>query len=299
VRRAAALVLAALTILAFALPAGAAAADRPVESVVVEVEPAKHPLHHALLLKVWPLKGMAIVRTLPNLANLESTRGVTYAVAFPPHPFDGSIDIKVPGLGEFVGTVAPKEPEKCRGGAQLTRFDGRIEFRGAGGYGAWHAAHAPAAVTRSCTALPEKAATAKDLAAIVSESGPTLPGPSSIRFEASSRDRSLVFAMFGDARRGASFVGIDREWRPGEVAVERWVSRRRLPFARTVTLGPGGKHPAHITFQPPKPFFGVARYSRRSHRLTGSLGADFLGLRARLTARPLIAHLEDEQAGPR
>lgn len=294
-RRAAGVVLAALAILAATsgLPAAASEA-RPVESVVIELESAEHPLHHALLLRVWPLKGMATVETLPDLVDQERGRGVTYAVAFPPQPFEGSIDVSVPGLGEFVGTVTSKEPEKC-GAARLAHFDGRIEFRGAGGYGTWRGTRAPATVTSSCTKLSEKPATSKDLAAIVSELGPTLPGPSLIRFEAYSRDRSIVFAMFGDAQRGASFVGIDREWRRGEVAVERWVTRQRLPFARTVMLRPGGEHPAHIVFRPPKPFFGVGHYSARSRRLTGSLGANFLGLRTRLISRPLVAFLEDEE----
>jgi hypothetical protein len=294
VRRLAGVVLAALALLAAVLPAGAAAADRPVESVVVELESAKHPLHHGLLLRLWPLKGMATVETLPDLDDLKGGRGVTYALAFPPYSFEGSIDLSVPGLGEFVGAVAPKEPEKCRS-PRLTHFEGRIKFRGAGGYGTWRATHAPATVTRSCAGLPEKASTTRDLEAIVSELGPRLPGPAPVRFDAFSRDRSLVFAMYGDAKRGASFVGIDREWLPGEVAVERWVSRQRVPFARTVELGPGGKHPSRIAFRPPTPFFGVGHYSARSHRLTGSLGASFLGLRARLTSRPLVAVLEDEE----
>jgi hypothetical protein len=296
-RRAAGLVLAALAIVAGALPAGAAADDRPVESVTVYLESAKHPLHHVLTLRVWPLEGMATVVTYPDVAETENGRGVIYAVAFPPHPFDGSLEITLPGLGEFVGTVAPKEPGNCRGGAQLTHFDGRIEFHGAGGYGTWRGTRAPATVTRSCTKPAEKRASTKDLAAIVSELGPRLPGPSLVRFEAFSRDRSLAFAMFGDRQHGASFVGVDREWLPGEVAVERWASRQRLSFAGTVTMGPGGRHPARIAFRPPRPFFGVGHYDRHSHRLTGSLGAEFLGLRARLTSRPLIAVLEDEEVG--
>jgi hypothetical protein len=294
VRRAAAVACAAFAVLAAVLPGGAAAAPRPVESVRVYLESAKHPLHHVLSLRVWPLKGMATVETFPNVAEPENGRGVIYAVAFPPHPFEGSLDVSVPGLGEFVGTVAPEDPEKC-GAAPLTHFDGRIEFRGAGGYGKWRADRASALVTTSCTNLPEKASTSKDLAAIVSELGPTLPGPSLVRFYAFSPDRGLAFAMFGDAQHGASIVGVDREWLSGEVAVERWATRQRLPFARTVELGPGGKHPAHIDFRPPKPFFGVGHYSRGSHHLTGSLGANFLGLRARLTVRPLIAVLEDEE----
>lgn len=294
-RRAAGIALAAFALLIGSSPAGAAAVDRPVERVTVYVESAKHPLHHVLLLRIWPMKGMATVDTLPDVLGTENGRGVTYAVAIPPHRFEGSLDIKVPGLGEFVGTVARKGTRKC-GAGPLTHFDGHIEFRGAGGYGRWRTNHASSQVTVSCTRLVEKAATAKDLSAIVTELGPSLPGPSLIHFYASSRDRALAFGMFGDSLHGASFVGIDREWLPGEVAVERWVTRERLPFSRTVELGPGSKHPAHITFRPPKPFFGVGHYSAHSHRLTGTLGADFLGLRARLAPRPLIAGLEDEEA---
>ena len=293
-RRVAAVIVATLAILAAAPSAGAVAGARQDELVTVYLESAKHPLHHVLLLRVWPVKGMATVETFPDVAESENARGVIYGVAFPPQPFEGSLDIVVPGLGEFVGTVAPKGSDKC-GAGPLTHFDGRIEFRGAGDYGRWRANRAVAQATRSCTKLPEKAATTKELTTTISELGPTLPGPSLVRFEASSRDRLLAFAMFGDSQHGASFVGIDREWLPGGVAVERWVTRQRVPFARTVLLGPGGEHPAHITFRPPKPFFGVGHYSARSHRLTGSLGADFTGLRTRLAAQPLIAGLEDEE----
>jgi hypothetical protein len=294
VRRVAGIALAALAVLAAALPTGAAADTRPIESVTVYRESAKHPFHHALLLKVWPLKGIATVETLPNEVDLERGRGVTYAVAVAPHPLEGSIDVSVPGLGEFVGTIASKQPEKC-GSARSTHFEGLIEFHDAGGYGTWRATHAPATVTRSCARLPEKEATPRDLFVAVSELGPTLPGSSAILFEAESRDHSVVFAMSGDSRHGASFVGLDREWRDDAIAVERWVSRQKVSFAGTVTLGPGSEHPANITFRPPKPFFGVGRYSRRSHRLTGSLGATFLGLRARLAPHPLVAALSDEE----
>jgi hypothetical protein len=294
VRRAAAVALAALAVLGAAAPVGAAAEAKPVEWVGVFLHSPKNAYRHVLLLKVSPLKGIATVRTLPDDLDLQSG-GVTYAVAFPPHPFDGSIDVKMPGLGEFVGSIAPAKgsSSKC-GKIGLAQFNGRIRFRGAGNYGTWGATRAAATMDRSCTAIAEESVTSRDLFAAAAELGPTLPGPSLIRFEAVSRDGSFVFAMSGDSRLGASFVGIEREWR-SEVAVERWVRRQQLPFARTVTLGPGGKHPAYIAFRPPKPFFGVGRYSRRTHRLTGSLGANLLGLRTRLASHPLVAVLEDEE----
>jgi hypothetical protein len=89
-------------------------------------------------------------------------------------------------------------------------------------------------------------------------------------------------------------VAVDREWLPGEVATQRWVSRWGVSRARALTVGPG-KDPAVVTFHPPAPFFGIGIYHRASHALTGSLGVKFPGLRVRLAKPPLPAVLEDEE----
>ncbi|MGH2937443.1 MAG: hypothetical protein ACRDPE_04900, partial [Solirubrobacterales bacterium] len=259
---------------------------------------------HILELNVYPMRGLAVVDTVIDTASgLERGRGVAYALAIPPTNFEGWLDLTVPRLGRFVGAVSSEREgtAKCVDGAEPATFKGRLDFHGAGGYESWRAKRVEASVTRACNPRASKSATPEDLFGAVQEYGPLLGGPASFRFLARARDRSVNLIVWSDPYRHegtGQFVGFDREWLPGEVAVQRWVNRPGIPLEKTVAIGPGGDHPTTIDFHPPKPFFGTGHYDRRSHALTGSLGANFLGLRLRLARHPLIAELEDEEVQP-
>jgi hypothetical protein len=302
---AAGIVLAALAIFA-ATPAGAAAAEPgAVEEVQLYMHKMVRDHEHILELNVYPMKGLAVVDTVIDSAKgLERGRGVAYALAIPPAPFEGSLDLTVPGLGRFVGTVSTKSEggAECHDGTSGGAFKGRVDFHGAGGYESWSATRVEAAVTRACNPRAAKSATPEDLFLSVQEYGPLLGGPASFRFLARSREHTIDFVVWSRPYRHegfAQFVAFDREWLPGEVAVQRWVNRPGIPLTKTVEIGPGGDKPETITFRPPAPFFGTGHYDRRSHTLTGSLGVNFLGRRLRLARPPLAVHLEDEEIQPR
>lgn len=306
-RRAAGIVLATLAIFA-ATPGGAAAAQaHPVGEVTLYLSVTKGGHSHIFQVNVFPLRGLATVdTTVTNAHGIDRERGVAYAVAIPPAPFEGSLDVHFPGLGRFVGTISTEREgtARCRSGRieEGADFNGRIDFHGSGGYASWSATKAKVGVTRSCTPLAAEPATRKDLSAAFGEFGPVLSGPVPFRLFAHSPGRALEFIAWGAPshdRGTAQFVAVDREWLPGEVAVQRWVNRLGVQPAKTVEIGPGGDHPATVVFRPPAPFFGTGRYDRTSHTLTGSLGVNFLGLRLRLARPPLVALLEDEEIQPR
>ena len=109
-------VLATASLLA-AVPAGAGAARTEIEPAVVEASPEgaarevsiyiPSPTDHRriLELRLYPAKGVAVVDTYLSASGTKPARGVAYAIAIPPAPFYGSLDLNFPGLGEFVGTV--------------------------------------------------------------------------------------------------------------------------------------------------------------------------------------------------
>jgi hypothetical protein len=297
------LAFATLAVIAAPTTSAAAAEAGKVEEVSLSVHPRKHWHKNVLFLAVYPQKGLATVSTVSNEFKLENRRGVAYAVAIPPQPFEGSLDVAVPGLGEFVGTVDSGRGDamiakRCSSGSTRTEpatFEGRIEFRGAG-YGSWTATRGEAGITRSCGATTGKPVAPKELFSVIGGIGTMLPGPSSFRFFSRARDSSREFVAVGGRGLRVSMIAVDREWLPGEVATQRWVSRWGVPYANALTIGPGGDHPTVVTFHPSAPFFGTAVYRRASHSLSGSLGVNFPGLRMQLARPPLPAALEDEEA---
>jgi hypothetical protein len=261
---------------------------------------------NVLELQLFPATGVAVADTYEGGGG-DSGRGVAYAIAIPTAPFDGSLDLNFPGLGEFVGTVTPVSPRGPATQSKLCEsnypneyatFEGHLAFRGAGGYGRWEATKAQAGILLACGAEPKEENGADALFGHVAELGPVLDGPAPIRFFAHGevRHRLVEFiAWAGSTSNGAEFVAIDREWLPGEVATERWAKKAFVTLTRTVALGAGAGSPASATFTPPAPFFGKGTYRRRTGKLTGSLGVRFLGLTLHLTLRPLTAALEDEE----
>jgi hypothetical protein len=96
-----------------AIPATARAASVAPEGEAKEVtiylpSPTNHRFD--LELRLFPAEGVAVVDTYQRVG-YEALRGVAYAIAIPPVPFSGSIDLSFPGLGSVVGTVTPYAPQ--------------------------------------------------------------------------------------------------------------------------------------------------------------------------------------------
>jgi hypothetical protein len=302
VRRTAWLALAGLAILA-SFPTTAAANPPAVERVEIHLQKTTYGQERAFRFLVYPQKGTAVIDTsVYGARGPERYRGVTYAFAIPTTPFEGTLDLTIPGLGRIDGTVS----SDGEGGSGCDRsyvatFSGHLDFRGSGGYETWKATRAEASVFRACDPYDPKPATLGELFGAVQEYGPGLSGPAWFRFLGRSRDHALNFIAWSNLYRGegdVQFVALDRELLPGEVMLQRWVDRPGVPAKKTIEVGPGGDHPATVVFRPPAPFFGTGRYDRRTHSLTGSLGAEFLGRRMRLAHPPQIALLEDEEPQP-
>jgi hypothetical protein len=300
-----------------AISARASAVGAPPDGEAKEVRiivPSPTDHHNVLELHLFPAKGVAAVATYEGSTNGGPERSVSYAIAIPSAPFDDSLDLKFPGLGSVVGTVTPDAPQTSAGWAKLCRvsypsegatFEGHLDFRGAGGYGKWQATEAPVEVVLACGAKPKKENGSRALFGHVSELGPVLNGPAPIRLFAQGevRHRVIEFIVWAGRDSNSEFLGIDREWLRGGVAIERWVKKAAALRKETLTLGPDSAGPAasavpvSATFTPPAPFFGKATYRRSTGKLTGSLGVNFLGLKLHLAPSPLTATLADEDLG--
>lgn len=304
------LAIAAVALLvASAEPAQADAMVPAAGHVQVSLQGPGNDYRHTLVFDLYPQRGIALVSTRQGEA---LSAGVlfadTYAVAIPKEPFEGSIDVDFPGVGEIVGAVVAKEATKpelpakvCDGSPPVShaRFEGRIRFGGRGGYRPWAGHKAEASISPECRAPSGGKSEAEELFGAVAEFGPILPGPAGFRFFAGARPpgRVVEFIAFGNVWEDGSygtFAAIDKEWLPGEIATERVVSRTTKAFLPGVEVDPDRAPPDHVTFAPPPPFFGRATYRRRTGKLRGSLGVRFLGLSLRLAQRPMSARLEDE-----
>lgn len=301
--RAAALALLAV-VLVCAIPASASATGTPPEGEAKEANllfpsPTNH--HFDLELHLFPAQGVAVVDTYEWSGNGGFEGRVSYAIATPPAPLDGALDLSFPGLGSIVGTVTPDVPRTSAARAKLCRrdyptegatFEGHLDFRGAGGYGRWEATKSPVEVVLACGTEPKKEDGSHALFVHVIELGPVLNGPAPIRLFAQGEVRHRVIefiAWGGQSSNSVELVAIDREWLPGEVATERWVKKGNASLKNIVALGPAA------TFTPPAPFFGKGTYRRSTGKLSGSLAVSFLGLKLHLTPSPLTATLADEE----
>jgi hypothetical protein len=292
------------------IPARAGAASVAPEGEAKEVtiylpSPTNHRFD--LELHLFPAKGVAVVDTYQRVG-AESLRGVAYAIAIPPAPFSGSLDLKFPGLGEVVGTVTPKFPREAGAEAKVcksnypseaARFDGQLSFRGADGYASWQATEVGAVIVLACGAEQRRENGARYLFGQVSERGLVLSGPAPIQFYAKGevRHRDVEFVAFADRSSDrVEFAAVDREWLHGDVATERWAKEDPVSLKKTVAFGSDSTKPASVTFNPPAPFFyGEGIYRRSTGNLAGSIGARFLGMKLHLTPSPIGAFLFDEE----
>jgi hypothetical protein len=304
-------VLGLATVTMIVPPRTAVAADTVAAAGDVELYlslPASDP-RHTFLLHLYPLRGIAVAMTEQgNQLTDETFLRNAYAMKIPKEPFDGSIDLNFPGVGEVVGTVdlsqanKPELPSKAceyRSPGIASHFEGRIRFPGASGYAPWAGRKAEAAIGPGCAPSSTGKSEGEELFGALAEFGPTLPGPVGFRFFAHARPpgRVVEFITFGDHQADkffGTFAAIDREWLSGDIATERVVSTPTKTISRSVEVGPGGAHPDRIAFAPPAPFFGHATYLRRTGKLRGSIGVRFLGRKLRLAQRPMSAKVEDE-----
>jgi hypothetical protein len=303
------IVLVALVLVGASAPrAGAASVAPEGEASEVSIH-LPSPTNHRfdLELHLFPAKGVAVVDTYQRVG-AESLRGVAYAIAIPPAPFSGSLDLKFPGLGEVVGTVTPSFPSEAGAEAKVcksnypseaARFEGHLSFRGSGGYASWQATEAQTVIVLACGAEQRRENGPRYLFGQVSERGLVLSGPAPIQFYAKGevRHRYVEFVAFADRPSDrVEFAAADREWIHGDVATERWTKEASVSLKKTVAFGSDSTKPAVVTFDPPAPFFfGKGTYRRSTGKLTGSIGARFLGLRLHLTPSPIGATIFDEE----
>jgi hypothetical protein len=306
--RAVILLVALVLVGAIAPRAGAASVAPEGEAKEVSIylpSPTNHRFD--LELHLFPAQGIAVVDTYQRVG-AESLRGVAYAIAISPAPFSGSLDLKFPGLGEVVGTVTPEFPREAGAEAKVckrsypseaARFQGHLSFRGAGGYASWQATEARTGIVLACGAEQRRENGARYLFGQASERGLVLSGSAPIQFVAKGevRHRYVEFVAFADRPSDrVEFAAVDREWIHGDVATERWTKDAPVSLTKTVTFGSDSTKPALVTFTPSAPYFyGKGTYRRRTGKLTGSIGARFLGLKLHLTPSPIGATLFDEE----
>ncbi len=303
-----------------AVPAGASAAGTEIqpsqeklELILEHKRPGSLPDilegTHVLVLRVYPLRGVAVASTASNNDDIENNTSVTYAERIPKGPFDGHVDLHFKGLGSFVGDFVAREslgdraPKGCAGDAgtsQVGDLDGSIEFRG-GGYAKWSASRALAFFDRS-PRLHCRHGAAKHERRPKSLFGYVSAGPGSFshwRYALRARlrrpHRFTEFAVFSYERKRpvVNFDAGTFEWLPGGIATGRFVNRS-VGGGAHLEVSHGGYHPEHATLRPPRPYSGVGIYTRATHRLTGSLAVEFPGLTLRLGGSRTVANLLDE-----
>jgi hypothetical protein len=296
---------AAIALLTGSLLLGAgntAPAEREPEPKVGEVSiylsPPRDRNHHRLELHVFPLRGVAVLRTEPNAWSGES--GIVYATAIPRKSFHGSLNLIFPHLGRIVGkvTAAPGQEACGNGYGEGATFRGRIEFRGIGGRERWSATEAEAALHETCEPYePPRGEGDVLLTNAVAREGPGFSGPDTIAFFARSftQRRYLEFVSVVRISGGATFLATDVEWLAGRVAAERWINRSLGEARHTVSVEREPQMPPGATFKPPPPFFGTGTYDPETQELTGSLGVRFPGLTLRLARPPMEGDLTDEE----
>jgi hypothetical protein len=280
-----------------ATPAGTALGE--ADSVSVFLELTKDGQRHPLELSVFPLEGVVAVRTDESPQH-EDNRGVNYVMAIPKGPFDGSLDLELPGLGVIDGTVAPDHPlgpagqkKLCEGReypAEYGHFRGQFEFRGAGGYASWKAREAEASIVLTCGALPSRGNGVASLYDHLDEGADTDFSGDFVTLIARGETpaRTLTFIAVGDQSEGrGTLIGIDTEWLPGEVLAQRSVKYLTRDFGKAVRFPLHEDFPSKVVLTPPAPFFGRAVYRPSTGKVAGTLGAHFLGLSTRLARPPL------------
>jgi hypothetical protein len=313
--------LVGLAIIGATGPSVATAAGAEIQAPEEQLEvtlgrpgPGRYTHRHVLALRVFPLRGVAVVLNETNDFDIENHESVHYAERIPKGPFDGYLDLHFKGLGNFVGEFVPSEsprssnPKGCSGQSGESAsgaLEGRVGFRG-GGFASWSATRAPTYLKRSFRLRCRKGAAERQRLpkTLFGYVGPGFGFFNHYRYllearrKTAHRDLYLSVAKY-ETRKGGTVDSdaTDFEWLPGEIATSRFVARSAHGDAR-LTASEGGYHPEHAALRPPSPFSGSGVYSRRTHRLTGSLAVEFPGLKLRIGGADTVANLRDEAGLP-
>jgi hypothetical protein len=294
-------------------PAGAGAVVPEAGELNIYVPSSeKHPdPHHLLAIHLSPERGIAEVTTSEGeMLGAETFRADNYAMAIPKGSFEGSIDLRLPELGEIVGSITPEDgdpllpPAKvCHDSSdsQTVTFRGRIEIRDASAHGPWSVKRAEGWLDQECEEPTSGKATPRELFDVLREYGGPSVGASSPSFfffsSGGRHTRPVEFLAVGTDLPAfdGTFAATANEWLPGEVATRRVVVQRLPSFSQAIEAFPAQGPVSRVTFSPPAPFFGTATYSRSTGKLRGSLGVRFPGLALHLAHPPLGASLEADE----
>lgn len=270
---------------------------------------------HVLDLRIFPLRGVAVVSTETNDEEILNKESVNYVERIPKVPFDGHVDLDFEGLGSFVGDFTPAETNRqkrqknCAGRPYefvTGSFTGSIDFPGWDGYAGWGATSADAFLERSFElrchpGAAERVRKPKTLTDYVAPGGGS---PANWRYGLrATQRRSRRFTelnVFSYERPHVHGIDLDATTyeRLADGIVAGRTIRRAVPLGHQLMVASGSRRPRRAVLRPPAPFSGVGFYSRGTHRLTGSLAVQFPGLRYRLAGSDTVANLVDEAGLP-
>lgn len=282
-----------LAALVCAVMAPGAMALEESEVVSLELTPRKEV---RVWLEVRPLVGVAVLKTsigVPRKGWTRSRNGtVGYAARIPEGPFEGKLDVEIPGVASIVGELTPA--------AEGLEFAGSFQFTGNGGYLRFESDHAIGRMLRGKYAACYGCRKAHpDLFEYIAD--PLTFSSSNVgilfsELRAEGRASSFQATNFRDGP-GAGFQAQTLEWLPGHVAVNRKVELEKT-FGAAFKVGSKAEHPKSATVRPPAPFSGPAVYrsagsirSPASGNLTGSLSVDLFGVKIPLAGPSAKASL--------
>jgi hypothetical protein len=291
---------AAVALLVWAAPADAEV-QRPDEVAYITLRPGGG---YELVVALYPRRNVAVVYAERGEPELKEARwsGAAYAVHPAPGAFEDGIDLDIGKVAKVQGHFIPDGPADaghhsrfCDGRAPVSEsghFQGRIVFRGEGGYLRVRARRAEEHVSRSFR-LRCKHGHAEKFKNLFPGLFGYLGSPAGTF---SNRDGTILFVHTRDDRRITEFAALHHlseqsstfkaatlEWLPGEVAAMRWAELWRVAV-QTFTTSLPQLHPATATVRPLAPFDGEATYSRATHGFEGDLSVDFPGLELPLAA---------------
>jgi hypothetical protein len=304
----------ALTMPAIAPASPKTVVQKPEEQVVLKL-PVKHGYRAAII--DYPLEGVTLVEVEKGAPDRRHGRwsGAAFAVQTAPGSAEGGIyagfgaigtvsgSIEVSGPGEKEAEFSPQEG--CRGKQPLyfdASFNGTIAIRVKGGFFRVNTSQAKGYVYRSYELKCEKGKAghpSRDPSEPFSylsrpaQSFTNLENP--ILFSSlHHRHRWIEMAASTEANHEqlSSFRAEAVEWLPGDVATVRWAAANRVA-SEFIAFG-AGDPPRSATLEPPAPFSGTARFTRRSHSLLGDLAVQLPGgLRVRVGSRASQARVCD------
>ncbi len=265
-----------------------AATSKPVQTVLLELTPRRDV---QVYVEIHPLLGVAVLKTELGLTKevipLRRSGAVDYAARIPKAPFEGKLEVEIPGIALIDGELVPAEG----GGLE---FQGNFEFHGNGGYLEFDVHRTEAAIST------ESPYPYKSLFAYIPDGDLNISYENTqiLTSELSSSGRASVFeARLELQSPKSSYAAETLEWLPGHVAARRELQALRVSPGSAFKVSSTAEHAKAARVRPPAPFFGNAVYRRlgslRSPRgkLSGSLSVDLYGVKVRLAGAKAKASL--------